>query len=308
MSRAPPYISDRSVSRQRVEIGSADETARSDGLRRNAPCYGWRHCSVWRWPRSPAESLAISPRVGYQPPPVTHLPATQLRLEIQISSQYEAYGGSPNALILIHVYEQSSGKVVSLPASSLLTCNGVEIQPLTSGSDYSCRRQPPGGTYRLAYTDEHGVKATVVVPVPAGSFAILAPRDGARVPIPTNGTFTVQYSAPVPPADGSVAIDNITAACSVSDAQPCGAVYAKLQPTATRNAGPGSRRRHRSAVRRRLEKRHPDAGQNADAWPTPNAGANSVAGQHPAADYTGHTRGDSHRGCDTEWRYRTQSC
>ena len=51
--------------------------------------------------------------------------------------------------------------------------------------------------------------------------------------------LTVRYTVPTPPANGSVAIDNVTAACSVSDAQPCGAVYANLRPIATATPGQG---------------------------------------------------------------------
>lgn len=216
--------------------------------------------------------ISVGSHYGYQPPPVTHLPATQLRLEIQVSGQYETYGGSPNALIQIHVYEQSSGKVVSLPAGSLLTCNGVEIRPMATASDYSCRRQPPGGAYRLAYTDEHGAKTTVVVPVPTGSFAILAPQDGAHVPIPTHGTFIVHYTAPDPPAGGSITLDSITVACSVSDAQPCGAFSAKLSPSADVAPGQGSGVALVAPLTAGIANTTPAPGKTPTGGPTPTGG------------------------------------
>lgn len=186
--------------------------------------------------------VSLGSHVGYRPPPVTHLPASQLRLEIQIGSQYEHYGessGAPTVQIAVRVFEGTNPSEFSFADKATLTCNGVDIKRNSYGFSAPCPRQPPGGAYRLVYTDEHGAKTTVVIPVLTGTFAILSPQDGALVPIPTNGTLPVRFSVPTAPANGSVAIDNVTAACSVADAQPCGAVYANLRPAATATPGQG---------------------------------------------------------------------
>ncbi|HEY7343454.1 MAG TPA: hypothetical protein VH591_21470 [Ktedonobacterales bacterium] len=184
--------------------------------------------------------ISLGSHVGYHPPPVTHLPASQLRLAIQITGQYEHYGGSsgaPTVQISVRITEGTNPSESSLPDKATLTCNGVDIKRNAYGFSPPCPRQPPGGAYRLVYTDEHGAKTTVVIPVPAGTFAILSPQDGATVPIPTNGVLPVRFTIPTAPANGNVAVDNVTAACSVSDAQPCGAVYTNLRPTGTATPG-----------------------------------------------------------------------
>lgn len=187
--------------------------------------------------------ISLGSHIGYRPPPATHLPASQLRLAIQVLGQYESYGessGAPTVGIATHVFEGTTTSEVSLPDKATLTCNGVDIKRNSDGFSPPCPRESPGGAYRLVYTDEHGVKTTVVIPVLTGRFAILSPLDGAIVPIPTNGTLPVHFTMPPAPASGSVAIDNVTAACSISDAQPCGSVYANLHPTATTTPGQGS--------------------------------------------------------------------
>ncbi|HEX5439720.1 MAG TPA: hypothetical protein VFW76_02475, partial [Ktedonobacterales bacterium] len=127
-----------------------------------------------------------------------------------------------------------------MPDNASLTCNGKDVKPHTTNLvPPTCPRQPPGGAYHIVYTDEHGAKSTVVIPVLAGPFAILSPQDGAAVPIPTNGTLPVRFTIPTAPANGSVAIDVVTVACSVSDAQPCGEVDAILQPAAPATPGQG---------------------------------------------------------------------
>jgi hypothetical protein len=176
---------------------------------------------------------------------VTHLPASQLRLAIQITSQYANYSATsnPNAYINIGVFDATNAQEFSLPENAQISCNGKEVtrSSPTPGRNlsFSCPRQQPGGTYRIAYTDEHGAKTTVVIPVPTGTFAILSPQDGATVPIPTNGVLPVRFTTPTAPTNGSGAIDDVTAACSVSDAQPCGAVDATLRSTATAPPGQG---------------------------------------------------------------------
>lgn len=181
--------------------------------------------------------MSLGSHIGYQPPPVTHLPASQLRLAIQITSQYANYSATsnPNAYINIGVFDATNAEF-SLPENAQIRCNGKAItrSSPTPGNNlsFSCPRQQPGGTYRIAYTDEHGATTTITVPVPTGTFAILSPRAGASVPIPTNGAFTVRYTLPTPPPNGSVAVDNVTVACNVSPPEPCGAVYGNLQPSA----------------------------------------------------------------------------
>ena len=186
--------------------------------------------------------ISLGSHIGYRPPPATHLPASQLRLEISILGQSEQYSKSssaPTVGIAVRVSEGTNTPEVSFPDKATLTCNGVDIKRSAYGFSPPCPRQPPGRAYRIVYTDEHGAATTIVIPIPTGTFAILSPQNDAIVPIPTNGTLPVHFTIPTAPANGSVAIDNVTAACSVSDAQPCGAVYATLHPTVTATPGQG---------------------------------------------------------------------
>ena len=189
--------------------------------------------------------FSLGSHIGYQPPPATHLPASQLRLAIQITSQYANYSATsnPNAYINIGVFDATNAQEFTLPENAQISCNGKAITrsyPMPGKNlSFSCPREQPGGTYRIAYTDEHGATTNVVIPVPLGTFAILSPQSGAAVPIPANGALSVRFTIPTAPANGSVAIDDVTAACSVSDAQPCGAVDATLRPTATATPGQG---------------------------------------------------------------------
>ena len=183
--------------------------------------------------------ISLGSHIGYQPPPATHLPAAQLRLEVHITGQYEQYGQTPITLVHVRIVEAPNSREVSLADKAILTCNGVDIKDTSDALGRSCPQQPPGGAYRLVYTDEHGAKTIVVIPVLTGTFAILSPQDSSIVQIPTNGVLPVHFTIPTAPASGSVAIDDVTAACSVSDAQPCGAVDATLRPTATATPGQG---------------------------------------------------------------------
>jgi hypothetical protein len=180
--------------------------------------------------------FSVSSRIGYHPPPVTHLPASALRLAIQISGQYDDTS-KPDVFINIGVFDAASAQEFTFPESARLSCNGnaVTRTSATPGGNltFPCPRQPPGGAYRIAYTNEHGATTTVVMPVPLGSFAIVSPQAGAFVPIPANGALAVRYILPTPPPNGSVAVDSVTVACSISLSQPCGAVYANLHPDAT---------------------------------------------------------------------------
>lgn len=183
--------------------------------------------------------ISLGSHIGYRPPPATHLPASQLRLEVYITGQYEQYGATPITLVRVRIVETPTAREVSLADKAILTCNGVDIEDTSDALGRSCPQQPPGGAYRLVYTDERGAKTTVVIPVLTGTFAILSPQNGATVQIPTNGVLPVRFTVPTAPANGSVAIDSVTAACSVSDAQPCGGVYANLRPAPTATPGQG---------------------------------------------------------------------
>jgi hypothetical protein len=225
--------------------------------------------------------ISVGSHYGYQPPPVTHRPASQLRLAIQIGGQYEQYGASPDVQAQVRVFEVSNSNEVSLADKASLTCNGADIKRNSYGFSLPCPPQPPGGVYRIVYTDEHGAATTVVVPVPVGTFSILSPSAGASVPIPTNGVLTVRYTIPTPPANGSVAIDNVTAACSVSDAQPCGAVYANLQPTATATPGQGAGVAAVAPLTAGLANATPMPGKTPTRGPTPTQGPTPLPGSTP---------------------------
>lgn len=181
--------------------------------------------------------ISLHGGMGAPPLPVTHLPASKLRLAIQITGQY---GDKPNVYGSIGFLDGTKLTPVTIPANASLTCNGSDITPSPHGEIYfSCPRQPPGGSYRFTFTDEHGAATTVVVPVPTGTLAILSPQAGSTVPIPTNGKLAIRYSIPIPPPHDSVAIDSISVWCRVSTAEPCGAVGASLQPYGTPTpAGP----------------------------------------------------------------------
>lgn len=154
------------------------------------------------------------------PPPVTHLPAAQLRMEIQIGGQYDS---APNVQVAVRIFEATSPKEVSLADKAALTCNGSDIKPdYQRSKQLSCPRQPPGGAYRIVYTDEHGVATTIVVPVPSGSFAILSPRDGATVHIPAEGGLAVHFTLPIPPPNSRITQLEGLASCHAAAGATCG--------------------------------------------------------------------------------------
>jgi len=176
--------------------------------------------------------------VGARPLPVTHRPASQLRLEIQFTGQYQQYGDRPSVVALIRVFEGTDPTQVSFAEQAQLTCNGSDLKLSPTNVTYPCPPQPSGGSYQFVYTDEHGASTTAVVPIPTGSFAIVSPPAGATVPIPTNGLLTIRYAAPIPPPNGSVAIDNVSASChDPALIRPCSAVFASLQHNATSTPG-----------------------------------------------------------------------
>jgi hypothetical protein len=170
------------------------------------------------------------------PPPVTHLPASQLRLALQITGQYD---NTPNVTVAVLVREAASDSVVSLPDKARLTCNGSNIKPTFPSTTQPCPREPPGGAYRIVFTDEHGAASTFVVPVPVGSLAFISPRDRSSVPIPTNNQLTIRFAIPVAPPKSSVTVNNITAWCHAASNQPCNSVAYLEQyiPAATASSG-----------------------------------------------------------------------
>lgn len=157
-----------------------------------------------------------------RPPPVTHLPAAQLRLTIQITGQY---GDTPAVQTQIDIVDVNSGRAVSLADKASLTCNGSDVKP-----DYpnnvirKCPRQPPGGAYRFTYTDENGAATTVVVPVPAGQYAVLSPHAGSTVHIPTDGALAVRFTLPIPPPNSSITLLEVIAACQGTPGASCDSV------------------------------------------------------------------------------------
>lgn len=170
------------------------------------------------------------------PPPVTHLPATQLQVDLQIFGQYD---NASDVMVTVIVREAAHPDEVSLPDKARLTCNGSNITPRFPSTAQPCPREPAGGDYCIVYTDEHGATSTVVVPVPVGALAIISPRDGSTVRIPTNHQLTIRSAIPVAPPNSSVTLTNITAWCHATSKQPCNSVayLAQYVPVATPSPG-----------------------------------------------------------------------
>lgn len=167
------------------------------------------------------------------PPPVTHLPASQLRLKIKIEGQYS---DAPTVQTQIHIIVANTGQEVSLADKARLTCYGSDVKPSYPNNVIRpCPRQPPGGAYRFAFTDEQGVSTTVVVPVPAGQFAILSPRAGSSVHIPVDGALAVRFSVPIPPPNSSITLLEVIAACQADPGATCDSIANNffLEPTPT---------------------------------------------------------------------------
>ncbi|HEY7343455.1 MAG TPA: hypothetical protein VH591_21475 [Ktedonobacterales bacterium] len=165
-------------------------------------------------------AISIAPRRAI-PPPVTHLPASQLRLMIQINGQY---GDAPTVQSLIHIFVAQSGQEVSLADKARLTCNGSDVKSATAPSVGICPRQPPGGAYRFTYTDEDGASTTGVVPVPAGQYAVLSPRAGSTVHIPTDGALAIRFALPIPPPNSSITLLEVIAACQGTPGASCDSI------------------------------------------------------------------------------------
>lgn len=142
-------------------------------------------------------------------------------------------------MVTVIVREAAHSNVVSLPDKARLTCNANNITPRFPSTTRPCPRQPPGGVYRIVYTDEHGATSTVVVPVPVGALAIISPRDGATVRIPTNHQLTIRSALPVAPPNSRVTLTDVTAWCHATSNQPCNSVAYLDQNIPVETPSPG---------------------------------------------------------------------
>lgn len=168
-----------------------------------------------------------------QPPPVTHLPAAQLRLLIQITGQY---GDASTVQTQIDIVDAHTGQVFSLADKARLTCNGSDVKPnYPSNVVRTCLRQPPGGVYHFTFTDEHGATTAVVVPVPTGQLAILSPRDGSTVYIPRDGALAIHFTLPIPPPHSRITQFYVMASCRGTSSATCNTVGQSyvVEPTPT---------------------------------------------------------------------------
>ena len=167
-------------------------------------------------------ACGVSFRMGAATLKVADVPTTQLHLQLRITGQFS---GMPNVLVLPLFFEgPNAQEEVALPQGAKVTCNGTDITPLSPTTIQvarPCPHQPPGGSYRITYTDAHGAATTVLVPVPVGgSFDLLSPAPNTTVRIPTNGKLEIRYRAPTPPPNGSLTLDSVAARCD-DDQQPC---------------------------------------------------------------------------------------
>ena len=172
--------------------------------------------------------------------PVTHRPASELRLEIIIGDQFSE---KPNVSVSVHFHDETNQREVALADNTRVTCNGTDISanaktiPIIRPNPIFvlgfCPRQPPGGSYKIAYTDEQGASTTATVPVPSGAFSILSPPPGSTVPIPIDDAFTLRLSLPTPPPGGSASVDDIMLTCGANE-NTCEEVFwTDLQKEAT---------------------------------------------------------------------------
>src|SRR5262249_19273801 len=110
--------------------------------------------------------------------PVTHRPASSLHLQIHIANQYQGQtSDQAKVYVTVKVFDGTNANGVSLADKAHLTCNGNDIKyppPATVAGAGPCPRQPPGGSYKFTYTDEHGASTTATVPVSADAFSILS--------------------------------------------------------------------------------------------------------------------------------------
>lgn len=174
---------------------------------------------------------ACSGRVGRMlptpTPRITHLPGSQLRLEIEVSGQYS---DQKHVQVFVRIFDGPSVTDYALLApGAKLTCNGTDIKPTTTVyalSGKACPRQPPGGSYTITLTDEHGVPASVVVPAPSGALSIVTPRAGSKVAIPPGrpfGVLRVAYNYSRVPLNSTVLVNSIVATCGTAS-NTCGNV------------------------------------------------------------------------------------
>ena len=159
-------------------------------------------------------------------------------MDIQFIGQYD---NTPNVQVRVRFFEVASSKEVSLADKARLTCNGSDVKPdfIYTHPTPPCLRQPPGGVYRIVYSDEHGAVTTVIAPVPAGQFAILSPRDGSTVKIPINCQFTIRFAVPTAPPKSKITITDAVAWCAESSEHPCNSMM-YVAPTAPATTIPGA--------------------------------------------------------------------
>lgn len=168
------------------------------------------------------------------PPPFTQASADTLDINMQIVDQYTL--DTPEVGINLTFAKQ--GDAGASPGENLsMACNGVTFPHLRGNFllQITVPRQPAGGTYTCVYTDEKGIKTPFIIPIPAGTLAITAPKAHDTVPIPTSAssspgatpppgtippsassTLTVHYTAPTIPAGASVAVVAVAYGGSVS--------------------------------------------------------------------------------------------
>lgn len=172
--------------------------------------------------------------------PITHQPATNLRLSLGFAGQYgndQRFANDPTHVqVSVNVYEGANPQPVVLPKGDHLTCGGADITPTDIGHlQHACLRQQPGGTYRFVFTDEHGGTTTLLVPIPSGKLAVLSPAPDSNMRIPTSGDIDLRIATPVPPAGGSVVINSVMALCGHGG---CGTSMAPYQLSPAVTAAP----------------------------------------------------------------------
>lgn len=129
----------------------------------------------------PLLSVALAIWACGASPSFTDQPGSELVLKVTIENQYFA-PDQPNVMITVQLFT-STGLWVWPDAQAQITCDGVHI---THGPNVPvpCPRQPPGGAYRITYTDGHGAATTATVPIPTGTLALSSPRAGGGYPSP----------------------------------------------------------------------------------------------------------------------------
>lgn len=176
------------------------------------------------WLLLPVVSLALAIWACGSTPAISHQGAAHLRLAITFTAQYT--GNTDTALVDVRIYDTTNNQLVFAPTNAHLTCEGADVKPDYQRFMRECPRQPAGGAYHFVYTDERGVVTTVVIPVPRGTVALLAPRPDDRVAIPANNALAIRYRVPTAGPDGSVTMDEVRALalCGETAAPPCGEV------------------------------------------------------------------------------------